>query len=126
MKPTELRIGNLVKNNEPRYGNKILVIESIGDNDTVNVFFREYPMSALEPIPLTEEWVLKFGFESLENTGFFRKYYNDKYYILSNPKQQYTEICVNSICGGQSKTQYVHQLQNLYFALTGEELTLEK
>jgi hypothetical protein len=71
----------------------------------------------LQPIPLTEGWLLKFGFGKQNgypykfNFGFIKMrngiwFY--KYYSL--------EIDLN----------YVHQLQNLYYALTGEELTYGK
>ena len=71
------------------------------------------------PIPLTEEWLVKLGFErndecleleindiSLVWIGYITLNFNGTYIILNN------EII------------YLHQLQNLYFALTGEELTL--
>ena len=77
-------------------------------------------ISDLSPVPLTEEWLLKFGFENFEdNNSLYQK-----------------DLLTISICGNifieQSEDKYVffrnkihsiHQLQNLYFALTGEELT---
>jgi len=76
-----------------------------------------------KPIPLTEEWLLKFGFEKRdgevpENIDFVFK----GFWI-----EQQTDvddfICLNTEPFVSVK--YVHQLQNLYFALTGEELTLK-
>jgi len=63
------------------------------------------------PIPLTEEWLLKFGFT--ENSYYNLKSTGGTDYIFGYKKQNYTSL------------RYVHQLQNLYFALTGEELTYE-
>lgn len=67
----------------------------------------------LKPTPLTEEWLLKFGFKYKNGYGFIFKYgyisKQDKYWIYHN-------IC--------KKIDFVHQLQNLYFALTGEELII--
>lgn len=51
----------------------------------------------LKPIPLTEEWLSRFGL-------------NDN---------QHTRITI------PRNIKYVHQLQNLFFALTGEELVLK-
>jgi hypothetical protein len=72
--------------------------------------------SDFEPIPLTEEWLLKFGFE-WKNHGLhkdnwvIRQFGGDWTIFLSNEKYNFDiKLC------------YVHQLQNLYFALTGEEL----
>jgi len=119
MKANELRIGNLVKNNEPRYGDKILVIESIGDNDTVNVFFRQYPMSELEPLPLTEEWLLKFGFYKNIDTELFEKGgFQIEISVLK------CLFYLPEFGDWHKEIEYVHQLQNLWFALTSEELTI--
>lgn len=71
-----------------------------------------------EPIPLTEEWLIKFGF--IKNTRFYRhpKTMWD-YSLIDN------ELELFSGWDGDTYTvscKYVHQLQNLYFALTGQEL----
>lgn len=68
-----------------------------------------------EPIPLTEGWLLKLGLKEVE--GVFVKGHlkllaiRDLYWRANYP------IIVDVI--------HVHQLQNLYFALTGEELQLK-
>lgn len=85
-------------------------------------------------IPLTEEWFLKFGF--IKSKG---KYGHD-YYILSEDKTSvewliehwieipkdsvfYNHFHVRGLFGG-NKLEYVHQLQNMYFALCGKELKI--
>lgn len=101
----ELRIGNLV--------------EIDGSVLELNRKRFEYAVckdccSGIKPIPLTEEWLLKFGFKEVE--GVFVKRYlkllaiRDLYWRANFP------IIVDVI--------HIHQLQNLYFALTGEELEL--
>ena len=77
----------------------------------------------MTPIPLTEEWLLKFGFGKSEeheygcNTheifGFYYDYHFNKFY-LDTPNEQ---VCIPFI-------KYVHQLQNLYFSLCGKELEI--
>jgi hypothetical protein len=62
MKANELRIGNLVDCIKKRHNEKFIEIESI-TFDKVNVNFREYKLSDLKPIPLTEEILLKAGFK---------------------------------------------------------------
>jgi len=68
----------------------------------------------VEPIPITEEWLLKLGFINDDAQRYFK---NGIYLIL------YDEGC--TILHNQIHINYfyVHQLQNLYFALTGKELT---
>lgn len=124
MKAEELRLGNLVSNMNPRHNDSILTIESIGDNHEVNVFYRKYLLSELEPIPLTEEWLLKFGFSCEVKIGGdgieFRVYHFDVLTFNTNHLWWYKVQRIND-----TPLEYVHQLQNLYFALTGEELTLK-
>ena len=76
----------------------------------------------LQPIPLTEEWLLKFGFENLSLTPKFDGskcnftfYWEVDEIVL---RENYEDIFITRIS-------YVHQLQNLYFALTGEELNFK-
>jgi hypothetical protein len=74
-----------------------------------------------EPIPLTEEWLIKFGFK-LNKLGNLCKSSNYQKRWITFKKYQdrwYLYLTHNPKCD------YVHQLQNLYFALTGEELTLK-
>jgi len=77
------------------------------------------PISDWQPIPLTEEWLVKFGFVSVIMEGYpvyFYKCLSIEFYALeSNIHFDTTEI----------KCKHVHSLQNLYFALTGEELEIE-
>tara|TARA_R110002167_G_scaffold4954_2_gene23136 strand:+ start:605 stop:955 length:351 start_codon:yes stop_codon:yes gene_type:complete len=116
MEAKELRIGNYV------YSNKF-VIKSYGVDGFINILKN---IDNFTPIPLTEEWLLKFGFE--ENC-------NNNYQI------SYNQVCGLSItisdykswfCNLSSTTFYelsnckhVHQLQNLYFTLTNEELIIK-
>lgn len=74
------------------------------------------------PIPLTEEWLLKFGFEE-KSTHLYRRVTNDFAFAF-----QISRISNNGWCsplfGMRHPVQYVHQLQNLYWCLCGEELTI--
>ena len=77
----------------------------------------------LYPIPLTEEWLLKFGFE--------KHPIEDRYTSLGFcglelvTKTGIDYFVVKSIRGDViSFIKYVHQIQNLYFALSGEELAI--
>jgi hypothetical protein len=69
------------------------------------------------PIPLTEEWLLKFGFDR----NILNANHNDIIYYSEN------NIAIKGMLGMVKPSQciYVHQLQNLYFALTNEELIKE-
>jgi hypothetical protein len=128
MKANELRIGNWV---EGRSDSKKDFLTFQVYKETF--FDIESTYGEFKPIPLTEEWLVKFGFKkfkggiSLDNEEFTLTYTHkntDKTILLEVNgedewgKHQYTCIVLNHI-------KYVHQLQNLYFTLTGEELTFK-
>jgi len=122
MKANELRIGNYV-NADGNY-KKVYNLYSNGWDflhDDIDCRFVEYQNT--KPIPLTEEWLLKFGFEKTNESkevewyvfnGFEVSTYNEGetvYFV-------YQHLVLRHIVS-------VHQLQNLFFALTNKELTLK-
>ena len=105
-----------MKTNELMLGNYYL---SFGvDLKQVETLHKDKILIDFQPIQLTEKWLLKFGFKKDWN-GYFLG-------MLSFSKTKHNEfmICVNDL-PIQKICKYVHQLQNLYFALTGEELTFK-
>ena len=70
-----------------------------------------------EGIELTEEWLLKFGFKRFP-WGLVK----DNLLFKDDLKCSYLILQVAN--GFEVKVKYVHELQNLYFALTGSELTV--
>ena len=130
MKANELRIGNLVQ-----YGGvtaKVCHIEkAFFYCETELIYFTRDGERGAKPIPLTEEWLLRFGFElEHEFTNAYKMYTTKHQYDCSEITYSEKESLLR-FSNGQEKgatliphIKYVHQLQNLYFALTGEELTL--
>jgi len=116
MKANELRIGNLVAY-EPTIDDWEEIIVKCG-----NIIQCEISPDSFIPIPLTEEWLLKFGFEKNDNNQFILM--EGSVDILFN-KDLNGWTC-DGINFSINMTEYVHQLQNLYFALTGEELKLKE
>lgn len=87
-----------------------------------------WELKDLEPIPLNEEWLLKMGF-----TRHHENYSNGIIYILDVVNNQEFEwgVYPNILGSGfviykSQKIAYVHTLQNLIFALTGQELTINE
>jgi hypothetical protein len=114
MKANELRIGNIVLRKEFLHSNlencrfdKIVVTHN--DINACHIYNRHF-----EPIPLTEEWLFKFGFDDLGTYGYGR----GNFHICLHENEFYFSINNRKVF-----IKHVHQLQNLYFALTGEELT---
>lgn len=141
MEAKELRIGNYILNYEAEpevsiYW-KVEEIQRLSNdkalNQTLGVTYRKGSCWTCdpEPIPLTEEWLVKFGFVKdkkhdnccdleLENNFYLQ----GVGYGKSNIK--YEVILTDSNDNELTLVKHVHQLQNLYFALTNEELTIKQ
>jgi hypothetical protein len=129
LKATELRIGNWIK----LYGNACQVTSLSNNSIEVDYASAEHeytgegPMiESYEPIPLTPEILQKAGFIS-GRKYVFQSYEMEAYFELDGDvvklfcqpnDPHYTDDIAKPI-------QYVHQLQNLYFAITGVELSIE-
>ena len=147
MKATELRIENLITlKSLPNEYQRVMSLNNTEWLDGVKRLWIETDLcegelfDEFEAIPLTEEWLLKFGFVEertpplAEHGKFYSKFNYDCKYSLSYAKfrgdwgfyHSYTDAIKESennkfdfiSCG----IKYVHQLQNLFFAITGEEL----
>lgn len=130
IKETELRIGNLIGYLFQRYPdlNKIVTVDSILGNQ-IQATSGEFVLLEQEaiPIPLTEEWLLKFGFEKSKKLGALHEFEKDNLQLIFNGVDYDAFLNSEEHGFGEIGTsiKYVHQLQNLFFALTGTELTLK-
>ena len=128
----ELRIGNWVLNKRYKSGYE-MQIESIGEfglnielgYDGLNpVIDDDCGFNECEPIPLTEEWMVKFGFYEKYKSSSNR--WNMKWFELHDCEDDEGNLTGVFMYDFRIQIKYVHQLQNLYFALTGEELTINE
>lgn len=115
IKAEELRIGNLTYFISEKSGHRIEHKMTLSDMVSLKVGNKLF-----RPIPLTEEWLVKMGFElSAED-------YYEKYDCVVHLKAKRTFISVgeypNSLESQLITPLFVHSLQNLYFALTNKEL----
>lgn len=125
IKDTELRIGNTVYHH-----GQIDTIQGI-DIERWDTFAHEY-----EPIPLTEEWLLKFGVEKINETKWkiteaitlSYPYDFNRWDVLEPLRNMNTGEWINNVNTGSGIRiiSYVHQLQNLWFALHGQELEVKE
>jgi hypothetical protein len=133
---SSLRYGNLFINEE----GDILEVLTI-DTEGVNGFHDEseggmnYENGGLyeqiSGIPLTEEWLLRFGFEKHKKFDCYENVYHlEGFYVsLGEYDNIFSDVWdddngnpINIKCYEQI---YIHQLQNLYFAMTEKELVLK-
>lgn len=113
---SELRIGNWIRKKDGSGnfqvdGNIIAMLSHTPESE----FEEEY-------IPLTEEWLLKFGF--IQHFKPYGSYTHEGAPIKANKFKGYFRVGVGRSTEGivYPPIKFVHQLQNLYFALTGKEL----
>ena len=71
-------------------------------------------------ILLTEEWLNKFGFIS---NPYEDRYEKDDFHIHCDKTKGFLDLWVTNC---RLDLKYVHQLQNLFFALTGYELEIKQ
>ena len=75
-------------------------------------------------VPLTEEWLVKFGFFEKYKSCFNR--WNKKGFSLNDNEDDNGDLQGVFYYDFKLEIKHVHQLQNLYKALTGEELTIKE
>lgn len=109
----ELRIGNWYHDSQR---NRDFVVQEIrsmciehGDDD-----YSPTRIDQIDGIPLTSEWL-----ERIDWAGYKDFYFNSSFCI-----DEYGHLYYRSDYTGINVV-YVHQLQNIYFALTGSELQLK-
>lgn len=134
MEAKDLRIGNwfLADTEENNF-------KQINANEILD-FYDDPLDDYYKPIPLTEDWLLNYGFEKViyesDDFGYETNYeldikgvgyisYSDDFScaLFGSKESSKNEL---GFLPNWDNCKYVHQLQNLYFALTGEELTLKK
>jgi hypothetical protein len=114
--------------NELRIGNFVYCV--FAEKQCIDIVSYLPSTEEISPIPLTEDWLIKFGFKEIENNN------NSNWYFLlmedtDNSECQLHINLTDSVwwigvpyegAGTSFKLKYIHQLQNMVFALTGEEL----
>lgn len=132
VKESELRIGNLVWDfNVIHPTEKYVTVQAIGEDYLIvknkdGVYKVE--IKFIKPIPLDKEWLLKFGFSQTLNKGFEDDIYEKKGIQISLLKSLESDdfaftsndYRIDNNC--RLWIESVHKIQNLFQALTNEEL----
>jgi hypothetical protein len=152
MKTQELRIRNFIYKKIHKKDTPLELVEVLsidGSFDVLDVknidgyITEQCPLKDFEPIPLTEEWLLKFGFKvkdrksNLDTNIFYIPTFEIDYCLFYADFRLdyglYVEYTDSPFPEDDEKLypitfgiKYVHQLQNLLYGLTGEELTIKQ
>jgi hypothetical protein len=123
MRATQFRIGNLVSLNGKEFE---VTLQSLYEGANLD----------WKPLPVTKERLLRFGFEEVceLNGDFALTIQKNKEQLIGEYQiwvdlgiENERKIFISVVCDSQwliTKNKYIHQLQNLYFALTQKELKL--
>ena len=124
IKANELRSGNLVQGKPlsiPRlqmFSNGVTRITAYGIHAIESEQYTNY-----KPIPLTEEWLIKCGFTK-NNRFQLYGFHKDGFGLTTQPDCNFRYM-LNYDLLRYVPLNYVHQLQNLYFAIMGKELEIK-
>lgn len=133
MEAKNFRVGNFIKDT---WSKMPFVITSLGKQIATYNGAQEFKCryENLEPIEITEQWLFDLGFEK-ETKGSVSNQYNygenplTHEYLLQliwlKTLPDYELEKHPFYRNGHFSIKYVHQLQNLFFALTGTELTVK-
>lgn len=124
MEAKNLRIGNIVRSKI----NGISKVEQIGSSiNSEYVGGRSlegnYWESSYLPVEITEQWLLRFSYK--KDGPEFKINDNDRFSIYKPNGYDHFVFC-DGLSVLTEKIKYVHQLQNLFFALTGTELEMKE
>jgi len=118
IKSNELRIGNWVECEDMRY--QVIDIYSVADKVCIS-YGVTVPLDYIEGMPLSPKILDKCGFKEtprgIEIEGWLP-------YLVCRKSENTGAVWYQVFNVADCTIKYVHQLQNLYFALTGEELTI--
>lgn len=125
MKAQDLRVGNFISDSGLK--STVLSIDELGCTTVNNGDYSSEvykPFNEYKPIRLTKEWLLKFGFIDTTggwggSSGIDYHYANGNFKIQTYDSDNNWHLKNNY----DAKFNYVHQLQNIYYSLTGKELT---
>lgn len=141
MNAKELRIGNYVQGDTLSIPREEIFSDGIMCVTAYGIYLIDDGQIDFEPIPLTEDWLIKFGFTKKEKDGEYGYIYYipicDYNYTVERDWNKYSSHffgheytdCPNEkddyiIHQISFDLRYVHQLQNIYFSLTERELKL--
>lgn len=127
MQANELRVNNWVAIND--YQNQVA---GIFPNNRILIDKIVFEIDIIKPVPLTEEWLLRFGFsDNGYKKGFigidFKSGQMTLDFVLSKPltKGEWNNTYTFDLEGSRFvPIEFVHQLQNLFYALTFTELEI--
>lgn len=142
MRANELRIGNYVKHYDPINGTNIYKVYDINDRGSVSRVSLEdkgqlasCTVKDIEPIELTGDILINIGFKKGYNE-IYSKTIKDDFYEYNISYQNVKDNKHSFVAHGYKNylltrkiildnIQYLHELQNIFFSFTNQELEIK-
>ncbi|TSA57821.1 hypothetical protein D4R42_00845 [bacterium] len=142
MTTTELRIGNLMltyNSKKNPFEHPKIILPIIGIDDFGNIRFRDNSTSIggysikidfVEGVPITKERLAEFGIDGVKFCNSFIVMAIIPFTTTTATKEEFSGRWRVLLLGlvpyeVNRRFKYIHQIQNLYYELTGEELKLK-
>ena len=131
VKAHELRVGNLLvmqyseKHHEPTVNT---VPEKIISVEPHHIELAHSDTSNLRTISLSDKWLSRMGFEPSANYNIFYRRLNHHNLLVADLNHNIVLATEADNKGsiGLTQVDYVHQLQNLYYDLTKQEIEIQQ
>lgn len=127
MKNNELRIGNYVQHKGEIVKVEQITKRKIGYHKYADKRTMQYlKYSEIEPIEITEDLLLKKGFEKIFDRVFPQEcfVYGDEEVLVRVSGYWYAILAVD-IYNMKKHIKYIHELQNAYFVVNNKELEIK-
>lgn len=118
LKANELRIGNYLNGKQGH-----VTVTEIRKNNIVKIQDNTssfYVGTCLQPIPLTDEMLINLGAFKFDNQFIF-----DRFRLKYRPDYKFYYVTCRETNAYITKVEFVHEWQNVVFALNSQELTLK-
>lgn len=117
METNELRLGNFIYDKKDENLEYVYELYDLGDRISINHIDPDLYI----PVPLTEKWITHLGFKTMPESESMINIFELDGFQLWNKNEDFSEIVY---LGNRYpiEIKYVHQLQNLFFAIMGKEL----
>lgn len=123
----ELRLGNYFQSN---------IIQQVQIEHLEFLLNDKLDHSVMQPIPLSEEWLIKLGFEQQSspysgifinrNISIVSEFDYEKSTLENKVYKFYTILYIGPNSKVVKEFKYIHDVQNFIHALTGEELAIKE
>ena len=119
MKVGDLRIGNWVMGNKPFQ-------LTFNDFGRIHAHLMATGQMRFEPIPLTEDWLVRFGYNREADRDGYDYWHKDSDYHIWVRGRNFTFYNDQLSPFYGHTIEFVHQIQNLFQSLEGKELELKQ